>query len=355
MPESTTEMLGAERAGEELDRAALQAWIDSLQLGVSAPLEIHQFHGGASNLTYLLHYPQRDLILRRPPAGHKARGAHDMLREARLMQSLRPYYPYVPEVLGIHEEEDALGQAYLMQRLQGVILRKDLPGGLSLAASDARQLCCAFVDRWVELHGIDVQASQLSVWGKGEGYVARQISGWSQRYAQVHTDDVASFAEIISWLQRELPADSASCLIHNDYRFDNVVLASDDPSHIIGVLDWEMATIGDPLMDLGNTLAYWVQADDDAEWQSLRRQPTHIAGMLSRQELVDYYAERSGRTIDKLLFYSVYGLFRLAVIAQQIYYRHVQGQVAHRAYAGFGAIVNLLEKRALRMLEGQLI
>ena len=354
MADEVEEMRSAMRAGEELDRAHLQDWIAGLGLGVSGDAQITQFVGGASNLTYLLHYRERDLILRRPPPGHKAKSAHDVLREAQLMQSLRPHYPYVPQVLGVYAAADALGPAYLMERLDGYILRKDLPADLSLDASAARALCQAMVDRLVELHAIDVAAAGLSHLGRGQGYVARQISGWSERFRQVHTVDVASFTSVMSWLQERQPADSGLCLIHNDYRFDNLVLDRAQPSRVIGVLDWEMATLGDPLMDLGNTLAYWVQADDEPAWQALRRQPTQVAGMFTRQELIEFYGQRSGRALGDMLFYSVYGLFRLAVIAQQIYYRHVQGQVAHQAYAGFGRIVDLLERRALRMIEGGL-
>ncbi len=355
MSDTNEEMRSQVRAGEEVEGERLQAWISGLGLGVSGVAEITQFVGGASNLTYLLHYRERDLILRRPPPGHKAKSAHDVLREAQLMQSLRPHYPYVPRVLGVYEASDDLGPAYLMERLDGLILRKDLPAGLSLDAAAARTLCEAVVDRLVELHAIDVVAAGLSHLGRGQGYVERQIHGWSERFRQVHTSDVASFTAVMHWLHEHQPADSGLCLIHNDYRFDNVVLDRAQPSRVIGVLDWEMATLGDPLMDLGNTLAYWVQADDEPAWQALRRQPTQVAGMLTRQELIEFYGERSGRTTGDMLFYSVYGLFRLAVIAQQIYYRHVHGQVAHQAYAGFGRIVDLLERRAQRMIERGLI
>lgn len=339
------------RKGDELDLAAVDAFLKARMPGLEGEPAVKQYPGGASNLTYLLQYPARDLILRRPPAGRKAKGAHDMVREARVMQALRPVYPYVPEVLAICQDEAVLGgEFYVMQRLVGVIPRQDLPPALGLTPERTRQLCLNVIDKLIELHQVDVQAAGLSALGKGEGYVSRQISGWSERLRAAHTPDNRDFAEVIAWLEAKKPAgEVAITLIHNDFRFDNVVLDPDD-LRVIGVLDWEMATLGDPLMDLGSSLAYWVQADDDAVFRMMRRQPTDAPGMLTRDEVIAYYGQKTGWRVDNFDFYLVYGLFRLAGIAQQIWYRYYHQQTTNPAYAQFGPMVNYLEQRCLDLI-----
>jgi aminoglycoside phosphotransferase (APT) family kinase protein len=209
----------------------------------------------------------------------------------------------------------------------------------------------AVIDKLIELHGLDYKAAGLEQIGKGSGYVQRQIAGWSDRYRKSHTADTGDFEEVMRWLSANMPAeDSASCIIHNDFRFDNVVLNPQNPFEVVGVLDWEMATLGDPLMDLGNSLAYWVQADDDAFFQMTRTQPTHVPGMLTRREVAEYYGKQTGRTINRLDFYLIYGLFRLAVIIQQIYYRYFHGQSRNPAFADFGKLVNYLQQRCERLI-----
>ena len=337
----------AVRAGEELDAEKVDAYLRQVDPSLSGPLEIAQYPGGASNLTYLLRYPERELVLRRPPFGHKAKSAHDMTREAHVMAALKPSYPYVPAVVAICQDPAVLGvDFFVMERIRGIIPRKDLPKELSLDAAQTRTLCLNVIDRLIELHQVNYQAAGLSALGKGEGYAERQIRGWTDRYRRARTEDVGDFESVMAWLAANMPAqDVASCLIHNDYRFDNVVLDPQDPLRVIGVLDWEMATIGDPLMDLGNTLAYWVEARDDETRMLTRRQPTHLPGMLTRSEVIDYYATQTGLRVDNFDFYEVYGLFRLAVIAQQIYYRFFHKQTNNPEFAGFGDVVRYLEQR----------
>lgn len=346
---------GRVREGEELDIARVDAFLKRNMAGdgLGGEPQVRQFPGGASNLTYLLSYPGRDVILRRPPFGHKAKSAHDMLREARVMQALKPVYPYVPEVLAICDEQDVMGcDFFVMERIAGIIPRQDLPAGLSLSKAETRELCLSVIDRLIELHDIDPSASGLESLGRGEGYVRRQIEGWSDRYRKARTPDAADFETVMGWLEAHMPAgESAIRVIHNDFRFDNVVLDPAAPSRVIGVLDWEMATLGDPLMDLGNSLAYWVQADDDPAFLAMRRQPTHLPGMLTRDEVVAYYAGRTGLKAQDMRFYLVYGLFRLAVIVQQIYYRYAQRQTKNEQFAGFGKVARYLEKRCLAVLD----
>ena len=344
---------GVVRSGEELDVAKIDAFLKAQISDLQGTPEINQFAGGASNLTYMLHYPQRDLILRRPPFGHRAKSAHDMLREANIMTALKPVYPYVPNVLATCSDPEVMDcDFYVMERIRGIIPRQNLPEGLNLSVEDTRKLCLSVIDKMIELHQVDYKAAGLESLGKGEGYVARQIDGWSDRFRKAKTDDVVDFESVMAWLKAKMPAkDVATCIIHNDFRFDNVVLNPDNPFEVIGMLDWEMATLGDPLMDLGNTLAYWVQADDDQTFQMMRRQPTNAPGMLTRQEVIDYYGEKTGYKVENFDFYTIYGLFRLAVIVQQIYYRYYHGQTKNRAFATFGCITNYLDQRCKQLIE----
>lgn len=357
--ESLIDVAGPVRGGEELDIARIDAYLKSRIAGLQGTPEVTQFPGGASNLTYRLRYANRDLILRRPPFGHKAKSAHDMGREAKVMSGLKPAYPWVPNVLAFcqHDDESAAvmdSDFYVMDRLVGIIPRQNLPKELNFGPEQTRKLCLNVIDKLVELHQVDPAAAGLSDLGKGEGYVRRQIEGWSQRFRTAKTDDVSDFEAVMSWLAAKQPAhEVATCVIHNDYRFDNVVLNPENPFEVIGVLDWEMATLGDPLMDLGNSLAYWVQADDDEFFKMTRRQPTNAPGMLTRQEVIDYYGERTGWSnwsSDNFDFYTTYGLFRLAVIAQQIYRRYKDGATRNPQFATFGALVNYLDQRCQKLI-----
>lgn len=342
------------RAEDQLDLAAVDAFLKQRMADLQGSPEIRQFPGGASNLTYLIRYGERELVLRRPPAGVKAKSAHDMLREAQVMAALKHAYPHVPQILARCDDPSVLGSDfYVMERLRGIILRRDLPATLGLDETGVRKLCHGFIDRLVELHQVDATQPQLAALGKGEGYVARQVAGWSERWRKALTDDSDPCEDVLAWLAQRQPAgETAICVIHNDYRFDNVVLDPANPLDIIGVLDWEMATLGDPLMDLGGSLAYWVQADDDATFQSFRRQPTHVPGMLSRAEVIAYYGERSGWRVEHFDFYEIFGLFRLMVIIQQIYRRFVLGQTSNPQFAGFGRAASYMGQRCRRLIAG---
>jgi len=315
------------------------------------PLQLQQFQGGASNLTYLLKVGARELILRRPPAGAKAKSAHDMGREVRVLQALAPHFP-CPRPLAYCEDASLIGSTfYVMEKIRGIILRRDLPAGTRYEPERARRLCLNLFDTLLQLHNLDYQAIGLGDLGRPQGYVERQVSGWCERFEKVWTDDVPRYEGVMAWLKQHMPADSPRPgLIHNDYRFDNVVLSPDDGETIIGVLDWEMCTIGDPLMDLGSSLAYWVEAGDPPALQTVRMQPSNLPGMLSRDEIMRHYCERSGRQIDNYDFYYVFGQFRLAVIAQQIYYRFKLGQSKNPRFEAFGLFVGVLAKVAEQVI-----
>lgn len=337
------------RAGEELDAAALGRFL-AAELGVvSAQVQVAQFPDGASNLTYLVSAGGRQWVLRRPPAGTKAKSAHDMGREYRILSRIHGAFPYAPQPVLFCGDSSLLGEPfYLMERLEGLILRRDLPAGLHLTPEQARALCENLVDVHAQLHAMDFEAAGLADLGRPEGYVARQIAGWSERYRAARTDDVPDNEALMAWLETRRPAEAGRrALIHNDFKFDNVVLTQrGDRLVISGVLDWEMATLGDPLMDLGASLAYWVQADDPEPLQSIRMLPTHLPGMLRRDEVVERYARQSGTEPGDFRYYYVYGLFRLAVIVQQIWYRYVRGETRNPRFATFGACCAVLSRAA---------
>ena len=342
---------GPLRPGEELDAAAVDAWLKQQRPELCGTPRITQYAGGASNWTYRLEYDNADLILRRPPAGTKAKSAHDMGREYRVQLALKPVFHYVPTMVAYCEDVRIIGvDFYVMERVAGIIPRKNLPRGLDLPPATVRQLCLNMLDALIELHQVDYQTAGLSGLSSGTGYIQRQISGWSKRYTQARTWNVPSGRRIMAWLEAHQPSQERICITHNDFRFDNVVLDTDDPTHILAILDWELATLGDPLMDLGNLLAYWVQADDDFLAQATRRQPTHLPGMLTRKEVVTYYCEKTGFQPENWTFYEVYGLFRLSAIAQQIYYRYYHKQTRNPAFKHFWIFVHYLHWRCRRAM-----
>ncbi len=340
------------REGEGLARERLEAFLREAIPGLQGPMAIRQFPSGFSNLTYLLRFADRDLVLRRPPIGTKAATAHDMQREYNVLRTLKPHYDLCPQPLLYADDEGIVGSPfYVMERIRGIILRKRLPEDLHLSAQDCRTLCHRFVAAFSRLHQIDVTAAGLKTLGKPQGYVERQVNGWSQRYRNARTEDAPGFDDVMAWLAARQPPDTGRpSVVHNDFRFDNLVLDPDDPLRIIGVLDWELATIGDPLMDLGNSLAYWIQADDPEEFQLLRLMPTHLEGMLTRRDIVDAYGQLSGRGTDDFAYFFCFGLFRLAVIAQQIYYRYYHGQTRDERFKMLIFAVHVLEKAARRVM-----
>lgn len=340
-----TDRARAVRPGDELDVSAVEEYLRTAVPDLDGSLAVSQFPSGASNLTYLLELGGRQLILRRPPVGRKAKSAHDMSREVKVMTALQESYPYVPRVVAYCEDEGLLGcEFYIMERIPGIILRRELPRGLALSEEETRQLCTNVLDRLVDLHSIDYQATGLADFGKPEGYARRQIEGWCERYVKARTPNAPTYEHVMAWLQERIPGEVRHCVIHGDYRFDNVVLDAEDPFKVVGVLDWEMATIGDPLMDLGNSLAYWIDRKDPLLLRIFRLQPTHLPGMLDRDEVVRYYCERTGITCDDFTFYRVYGVFRLVVIMQQIYYRYHHRQTTNKRFAKFIWLVKYLER-----------
>lgn len=329
------------RDEDAFDIAKVHEWLSQYINEGELP-EVKQFRSGASNLTYLLEYPDRELVLRRPPIGTKAVSAHDMKREFLIQSRLKPVYDLVPKVIALCEDHSIIGSDfYVMERIKGDIFRRDVPE--SLTKEDISIMATSLVAGLAQLHAVD--ATVLAELNKGAGYVTRQVEGWSKRYRNAITDDVPDGEDVMSWLAENKPEDVGSCIIHGDWRIDNMVFDLGQKK-LVGVLDWELATVGDPLMDLGSALAYWVDRDDDVEFASLRRQPSHLEGMPTRKEFIAKYLELSGRKCSDFTFYEVFGLFRLTVIIQQIWARYRAGQTTNPAFKGFGVGVNILINRA---------
>ncbi len=339
------------RKGEELNASKLSDYL-AKQLGQrNARLEIEQFPQGFSNLTYLVRFGKDEYVLRRPPFGNTVKSAHDMGREFNVLSKLSRVYELAPKPVVYCTDESVLGAPfYLMERRCGVILRRKLPKDFQLDPQTFHRLGISFIDNLARLHALDYQAAGLADLGKPEGYVERQVSGWINRYEKAKTDDWSEMENVAKWLIANRPAESGAGLIHNDYKFDNVVLDANDLTKIVAVLDWEMCTLGDPLMDLGCTLAYWIQADDHEALKYFVPGPTFLPGNLTRRELLDRYAQTSGRNVGQVLFYYCYGLYKLAVIIQQIYARFARGFTHDPRFADMNQQVGSLSRSAARAI-----
>ena len=360
------------RVGEELDIAALQLYLNDHAQGFGTITDVAQFPGGYSNLTYLLKVRNedsrnsgsqtREYVLRRPPVGAKdIKGGHDMSREFRVLTMLRDAgYPKIPEPVIFCDDESVIGcPFYVMVRVPGIILRANTALKLNIPADTMRRLSESLVDNLVQLHALDIQQTNLIQLGKPEGYVGRQVDGWRKRYLTAQTDDVPAMTDLARYLTDAMPDEYApsqnrASLLHNDFKYDNVVLDPDALSgtldrDIRAVLDWEMCTVGDPLMDVGTSLSYWAEAGDDPFRKTFNL--THLPGNLTRQEFAHRYAEGSGRNIANLLYYYVFGLFKNAVVIQQIYGRYKKGLTNDPRFAGLLAGVQALSQEGLRAVE----
>lgn len=325
------------RTGDELPEAQLDAYLRAQLPAFEGIHRIRQFPGGFSNLTYLVETNLGTWVLRRPPRGAAIQSAHDMAREFRTLQKLRSIYGRIPAPILLCEDPDVLGAPfYLMERVEGIILRNAPPAELDLNPQRMRAISEAAVDNLALLHQIDIQTTGLTELGKIEGYVARQVAGWTKRYRNAQTDDIPEMEAIAHWMETHQPEDGCPGLIHNDYKYDNLVLDSQEPARILAVLDWEMATVGDTRMDLGTSLAYWSEAAEAAAMPLAAANLTWLPGNLTRQEVVERYSHATGHDLANVLFYYVYGTFKIAVIIQQIYTRWKRG---HSNDPRFGELI----------------
>ncbi len=321
------------RTGEELDSKKLSDYLASRIEGASSTISIQQFPSGYSNLTYLVKAGEQEYILRRPPFGANIKSAHDMEREYKVLSLLqKAAFTKVPEPVLFCDDENIIAtKFYLMKRVNGVILRNRVPKGITIEPATFNQLSKSAIDQLVQLHQLDIKSTGLDKLGKAEGYVQRQVEGWIKRYFNAQTDDLKEMNEAAEWMSKNIPATSSISFIHNDYKYDNLVLDPENLTNIKAILDWEMATVGDPLMDLGTTLAYWAEPTDSDALKPFNL--TWMPGNMLRKEMVDYYAEKSGNNLKDIIFYYVFGSFKVGVICQQIYHRYKQGHTQDPRFA----------------------
>jgi aminoglycoside phosphotransferase (APT) family kinase protein len=338
------------RTGEEFSSEKLSIYLSGRIEDFSKEISIQQFPSGYSNLTYLIQAGEEEYILRRPPFGANIKSAHDMEREFNVLSLLQKAgFKKVPEPVLLCADENVIGaKFYLMKRVSGVILRNRVPKGMTIEPATFNQLSKAAIDQLVQLHQLDIKATGLDQLGKPEGYVQRQVEGWTKRYFNAQTDDIASMRETAEWMQKNIPSASRSSFIHNDYKYDNLVLNPDSLTEIKAILDWEMATVGDPLMDLGTTLAYWAEPTDSDALKPFNL--TWMPGNMTRNEMANYYAEKSQTKIDDIVFYYVFGSFKVGVICQQIYHRYKQGHTQDPRFASLIYVIKACGENARRAI-----
>jgi len=312
---------------------------------------ITQFKGGYSNLTYLIHSPAGEFVLRRPPLGLKISKAHDMIREFRILQALeKAGYSKIPKPILVCENDSVIGAPFfIMEKVNGLILRNKIPGGMDLNSEFFAKLSRHTLDGLLALHQLEIEASGLLVLGKPQGYVERQVMGWSERYFNAKTDELPAMEAASTWLKSNLPEKENVAFIHNDYKYDNLVLVGPDNPEIKAVLDWEMATVGDPLMDLGTSLAYWAEDNDPDILKMFNL--TYQKGNMTRAQVIDYYAQNSNLDLSNMLFYYVFGVFKVGVIAQQIYKRYSLGFAQDPRFAALIHVVKACGNTAMKSIQ----
>lgn len=300
---------------------------------VNSEIKTRRFAGGFSNLTYLLQVENKEYVLRRPPFGAPKRG-HDMSREYKVLSKLYKEFTKIPEVYVFTDDEAVIGaQFYIMEKVNGILLDMDVANEKNLQPHDYKTIANTWLDTFVELHNVDYKACGLEDLGKPEGYVERQVFNWSQQYEKAKTHDIPESEKVMKWLAENQPREYSHSLIHNDFKYNNMLFKDDSWKEISTVLDWEMCTLGDPLMDLGTSLSYWLTESDLDAFKVQLPSPTVFAGNPNRLEVVEMYSQKSGRPINNLVFYYVNGLFKLAVIVQQIYYRFHKGHTSDPRFA----------------------
>ncbi len=336
------------RQGEELDVDALRRYLSAEFGEKTGDLEIQQFPAGSSNLTYRVRIGADEFVLRRPPFGNQVKSAHDMAREFNVLSKLSGAYAPAPKPLVYCADESVIGsEFYLMERRRGLIIRGKSPDFLEESIDLQYAVCESFIRNLSDLHAIDFEKIGLGDLGKPDGYARRQVEGWTGRYFNARTDDNFELEAAIEWINANIPESSGAALVHNDYKFDNVMLRQENITEIAAVLDWEMATIGDPLMDLGTTLGYWMAKEVGPELLSMPFNPRALMENIPRAELVRMYADASGRDVSGMLFHYVFGTVKIAVIAQQIYFRYAKGYTKDPRFASFNRFVKALGRIAM--------
>jgi aminoglycoside phosphotransferase (APT) family kinase protein len=346
---TTSSDFASVREGEQIDSRALAGYLRGKLDGVEAGLTVRQFPGGHSNLTYLLEAGGREYVLRRPPIGPVAPKAHDMAREYNVLGAVHPLFPQAPRVFVLCDDQSIIGAIFfVMERRRGLVLRREIPAEYATDPEFGRRVSEAFVDCLAALHAVDVNRVLL---GKPAGFLERQVSGWAERWQRAQTETLPQMDWLIRWLRDRLPESPAPTLVHNDYKLDNLMLDAHDPSRVEAVLDWEMATVGDPLVDLGCVMCYWPEAGDPPVRRDALSSITTLPGWYTRAQLVDRYASITGRDVSGLGYYEVFGIFKIAVVLQQIYFRYHRGQTRDERFRNFDQRVRGLVEIAAAVAE----
>lgn len=342
------------REEERLDVDALHAYLKGVGPEFAERPALEQFPGGHSNLTYLLKWRGRELVLRRPPLGPVVKSGHDMSREVRFLRALEEAgFRAAPRVVHECADASAVGYTfYLMERKRGLVVRKTLPEEVERTPANLRRLARSVVRTLADLHGIDVVTTGIVELGRPDGYLRRQVEGWTARWQAAKTAELPEMEELAAWLAAKLPDSPAPTVVHNDYKLDNLMLGPGPDWPVEAILDWEMATVGDPLCDLGYLSQSWVGSDDPEELQAFGMAPTNIPEMPRRQELIDWYGEMSGRNVTNLRYYEAFSYFRFAVILAQIYYRYHKGQTTDPRFAVFVHALGPMAKAGLSRAHG---
>lgn len=349
------------RAGEELNLKTLHAYLREelptqvSQSGSNETLEIKQFPGGHSNLTYLIYYGDQEFVLRRPPVGPVAPTAHDMPREYKLLAAINPYFPLAPKPVLLCEDASILGVPfYLMERRRGFIVRGAVPDLIGEDLNLRKRISESVFDTLIKLHAVDIEATGIIQIGKPAGFVTRQVRGWSDRWRRSKTVELAEMDQLIQWLADRIPdeANVDATIVHNDFKLDNLMLAEDDPARIVAVLDWEMCTVGDPLVDLGLALTYWTMlGGGKSDENSSLRAITNGPGWMTREEIIERYQSGTGRDLSRIVFYETFARFKVAVVIQQIYFRFAKGQTSDERFRNLDVMVNALAREALELAQ----
>ena len=337
------------RPDEVLDLTRLEPWLRTNLSRTGGPLTVRQFAGGHANLTYLVRFGETDYVLRRPPLGPIPPTSHGMTREHRVLARLGEVFPLAPTSFALCQDRSVMEvDFHVMERRQGLVIRSSLPPDLKDEPSTVRRLSEMIVDTLADLHTIDPGRIGLGDLGRPDGFVDRQLAGWATRWHAANTQECPTVDRLIRWLHDQRPTSPVTSLLHNDYKLDNILLDPSQPATATAVLDWDMCTRGDPLVDLGYLLNVWIERGDPSEWRKNTAMPSYEEGFMTRSDVVERYAKRTGFDVGGALWYYAFGVFKLMVILQQIYVRYLRGQTKDPRFADLGRRVQgLADKGAV--------
>lgn len=320
-----------------LDLRVLEPFLRERLPYTDGPLAIEQFAGGRANLTYLISFGPYEYVLRRPPSGPLAPGAYDMAREFRVLSALAPVFPPASRTFFFCDDVSVLGAPFfVMERKRGLVIHKEMPPAYLNQPTLYRRLSEAMIDTLVAFHAIDYKAIGLETLGKPEGFVERQVNGWIKRWERVKdTRAIPLMEELGRWLLARIPHSPAPTLLHNDYKLDNMMVDPNDIAKILAIFDWDQCTLGDPLVDLGLLLNYWTEATDSDARKYLSRAPHDLPGFYTRAEVIERYAQKSGRDVSAIAFYETFALWKTATVCMQLFVLYQNGQLQDELLSDF--------------------